>query len=162
MVENWEIHWKDYYKILQVDSSAEPEVIKAARDKLAFKYHPDRFKSPDADGRMKGINEAFEILGNIQKKGQYDLSYFQNKSSGDGFSKSEAVENEVDLADYFTQRNIKFKDKIPNGGSFWIIGGHELDSVIEELKEMGVAFHYAKNGGKASGQRPAWFYKKNA
>jgi len=41
MEENLEINWKDYYRILQVHSSAEPEVIAGAYNKLLHKYHPD-------------------------------------------------------------------------------------------------------------------------
>ena len=65
MKENWETHWKDYYKILQVHPSAEQEVVKAARDRLAGKYHPDVNKEPIAHERMKDINEAYEVLGNL-------------------------------------------------------------------------------------------------
>ena len=39
--EDWELHWKDYYKILQVHSSAEPEIIEAAYKRLVKKYHPE-------------------------------------------------------------------------------------------------------------------------
>jgi len=62
MRENWEINWKDYYKILQVHPLAEPEVVKAAFDRLARKYHPDINKDQTALARMKDLNEAFEII----------------------------------------------------------------------------------------------------
>jgi hypothetical protein len=75
MKENWENNWKDYYQILQVHPSAEPEVIEAANKKLAFKYHPDHNKSQDADQRMKEINEAYEILSNPEKKRRYHEAY---------------------------------------------------------------------------------------
>ena len=55
MPENWEIHWEDYYEILQIHHSAEPEIIKAAYGKLAQKYHPDINKDPAAGERMKKI-----------------------------------------------------------------------------------------------------------
>ena len=62
----------DYYKVLQVDPSAEPEVITAAYRRLAFKYHPDTNKAPDAEGRMRRINEAYEILSNPVQRATYD------------------------------------------------------------------------------------------
>ena len=52
----------DPYKILQVDSEAEPEVIEAAYRRLARKYHPDVAIGPDAQGRMVRINQAWEML----------------------------------------------------------------------------------------------------
>ena len=79
MPENWEINWKDYYKILQVHPGAEQEVIKAAFDKLAKKYHPDLNKNPAAENRMKDINEAFEVLGNLEKRRLYHPTYVLNK-----------------------------------------------------------------------------------
>jgi len=82
MNENWENHWKDYYLILQVHASAEPEVIKAAHNKLALKYHPDVNKDPTATQRMKDINEAYEILSNTEKRNRYHLAYLQRMGKG--------------------------------------------------------------------------------
>ena len=59
---------KDYYKILQVDPSAEPEVIDAAYKRLALKYHPDTNQSPDSRLRMQDLNRAYEILRNPKKR----------------------------------------------------------------------------------------------
>jgi len=61
MKENWENNWKDYYQILQVHPSAEPEVVKAAYDKLARKYHPDFNKASSALQRMGKANPAARI-----------------------------------------------------------------------------------------------------
>ena len=77
MKESWEIHWKNYYKILQIDPSAEPEVVKAAYDRLARKYHPDLSKDATSSGRMKDLNEAFEILNHPQKRERYYAAYCQ-------------------------------------------------------------------------------------
>jgi DnaJ-class molecular chaperone len=77
MKENWEIYWKDYYRILQVHPSAEQEVIKGAYEKLARKYHPDLNKDTTANKRMKDINEAFEVLGDLEKRRQYHPVWLQ-------------------------------------------------------------------------------------
>jgi len=63
----------DYYKILGVDRSASTDQIKAAYRKLAMKYHPDR--NPDnasAEEKFKEATEAYEVLGDSQKRTQYD------------------------------------------------------------------------------------------
>ncbi|MEW6231596.1 MAG: DnaJ domain-containing protein [Chloroflexota bacterium] len=70
---------KDYYKVLQVDPEAEPEVIAAAFRRLAAKYHPDVNPSPDADHRMKEFNVAYEVLGDAARRAQYDQSRAQAK-----------------------------------------------------------------------------------
>ena len=53
----------DPYKILQVDSEAEDEVIQAAYRRLARKYHPDLAETPEAAARMSAINAAWELIG---------------------------------------------------------------------------------------------------
>ena len=64
---------RDFYRILQVDPAAEPEVIDAAHLKLAKKYHPDTTESSDDTlRRMQDINEAFSVLGDAKKRAQYD------------------------------------------------------------------------------------------
>ncbi len=61
----------DFYKILQVDPEADPDVIEAAYKRLARKYHPDLNKSPDANQRMKEINLAYEVLGDEGRRLEY-------------------------------------------------------------------------------------------
>ncbi len=73
---------KDYYEVLGVSRDASQEEIKKAFRKLALKYHPDRNKSPEAEEKFKEINEAFSVLGNPEKRRQYD----QYGSVGDDFS----------------------------------------------------------------------------
>jgi molecular chaperone DnaJ len=63
----------DYYKTLGVDKKATPEEIKRAYRKLARTYHPDR--NPDdkqAEARFKEISQAHDVLGDPEKRKQYD------------------------------------------------------------------------------------------
>lgn len=62
------------YQLLQVDPYADPEIIDAAYKRLAFKYHPDRDKSPEASQRMQTINEAKRILSDPNMRERYDRS----------------------------------------------------------------------------------------
>lgn len=61
---------KDYYKILGVDKTATPEEIKKAFRKLAHQYHPD--KQGGDESKFKEVNEAYQVLGNAEKRKQYD------------------------------------------------------------------------------------------
>ncbi len=63
---------KDYYKILGISKNASQDEIKKAFRQLARKYHPDVNKDADAEDKFKEINEAFQVLGNPEKRAQYD------------------------------------------------------------------------------------------
>ena len=67
------MEYKDYYKVLGVDKKASQEEIKKAYRKLAVKYHPD--KNPGdkkSEEKFKEINEANDILGDVEKRKKYD------------------------------------------------------------------------------------------
>ncbi|MGO8947672.1 MAG: molecular chaperone DnaJ [Ktedonobacterales bacterium] len=63
---------RDYYEILGVARSASEEDIKKAFRRLARQYHPDVNKEKGAEERFKEINEAYEVLGDAQKRQAYD------------------------------------------------------------------------------------------
>lgn len=67
----------DHYEVLQVAPSAEPEVIRAAFRALARKYHPDFGGDPR---RMMELNEAWNVLGDRQRRAAYDASRFRSRS----------------------------------------------------------------------------------
>lgn len=67
------MEYKDYYKILRVDKSASDSEIKQAYRKLAKKYHPDLNQGDEkASEKLKEINEAYEVLGDKEKRKKYD------------------------------------------------------------------------------------------
>lgn len=67
----------DFYDVLGVGRDASQDEIKRAFRKLAFKYHPDRNKMPDAEERFKEISEAYAILSDPKKRQQYDVQGFE-------------------------------------------------------------------------------------
>jgi len=62
----------DPYKVLQVDSQADHEVIESAYRRLARKYHPDVSSEPDAHEQMIAINKAWEQLRDPVKRAAVD------------------------------------------------------------------------------------------
>ncbi|GAC1647213.1 MAG: molecular chaperone DnaJ [Gemmatimonadaceae bacterium] len=64
---------KDYYAVLGVPASAAPDAIKKQYRKLAKKYHPDSNASdPKAAERFKEVSEAYQVIGDAEKRKQYD------------------------------------------------------------------------------------------
>ncbi len=63
----------DYYEVLNVSREATDEEIKKAYRKLALQYHPDRNPGDHkAEEKFKEINEAYEVLGDAQKRSHYE------------------------------------------------------------------------------------------
>src|SRR6266536_2296176 len=67
-MESWTA---DHYRILQVDPSADVDVILAAYRVLARRFHPDHAGD---DAMMKRLNAAWEILGDKERRAEYDRS----------------------------------------------------------------------------------------
>jgi len=110
---------KDYYKILGVERSSSKDDIKKAFRKLAHKYHPDK-KGGD-EGKFKEVNEAYSVLSDDKKKGEYDAygRVFEggSGSSGQGFSGAD-----FDFSDLFRQ-----------GGGQGFSGGINMEDIFENF-----------------------------
>jgi DnaJ-class molecular chaperone len=68
------VQYKDYYKTLGVAKSASAKEIKSAYRKLAREWHPDvnPTRKKQAEEKFKDISEAYEVLGNAEKRKKYD------------------------------------------------------------------------------------------
>src|SRR6266481_1929526 len=65
--------FKDYYATLGVAKTANEKEIKQAYRKLARKHHPDvNPGDKSAETKFKAINEAYEVLGDPEKRKKYD------------------------------------------------------------------------------------------
>src|SRR5947199_10771311 len=64
---------QDYYAVLGVPASASQDEIKKQYRKLAAKHHPDKNPNdPKAADKFKSISEAYQTLGDAEKRKQYD------------------------------------------------------------------------------------------
>ena len=75
---------KDFYEVLGVSRDAAPEEIKKAYKRLARQHHPDRNKGDrNAEERFKDVAEAYQVLGDAEKRAQYDRFGRSGFSGGD-------------------------------------------------------------------------------
>ncbi len=101
---------RDYYEILGVAKDSSDSEIKKAYRKLAMKYHPDR--NPDdkeAVANFKEATEAYEVLKDSEKRGQYDQYGHSGPSMGSGFGQGSGFEG-FDFGDIFSNFGDIFGD----------------------------------------------------
>jgi molecular chaperone DnaJ len=92
----------DYYEILSVSRSASEQEIKSAYRKLAVKYHPD--KNPgnkEAEEKFKEAAEAYSVLGDPQKRAQYDRFGHSGLGASGGFDPTIFSGFEDIIGDFF-------------------------------------------------------------
>lgn len=81
---------KDYYEVLGLKKGASENDIKRAYKRLASKHHPDKNQgSKEAEAKFKEINEAYEVLGDAEKRAAYDQyghAAFEQGGGAGGFS----------------------------------------------------------------------------
>jgi DnaJ-class molecular chaperone len=104
----------NYYDILKVNISSSQSEIKSAYRKLSMKYHPD--KGGDAE-KFKQINEAYQTLGDVEKKNIYDMKNnnpFMDNNTGDMnnifkmfFNKNDPFSNHFFQTNGNTNSNIR-------------------------------------------------------
>jgi len=106
----------DHYDVLQISVTAEPETVHRVYRILAQRFHPDNRDTGSAE-RFRALSEAYDVLGNPERRAQYDITYQQLKqerwrlvSSGEGsendFSFEQAVRLTV-LEALYTQRRVQ-------------------------------------------------------
>ncbi|WP_114783073.1 DnaJ C-terminal domain-containing protein [Botryobacter ruber] len=125
------MEYKDYYKILGVDKKASQADIKKAYRALAKKYHPDKNKNDQAAEEMfKNISEAYEVLGDEEKRKQYDQlgsNWKQYQQGGFGGGQYQGFGGRGgfggDAGDVFGSDFSDFFQQFFGGGGFGQAGG---------------------------------------
>ena len=120
----------NYYKILNVSTTATQEEIKNAYRTLAKKYHPDSNPTIDTTQEFQKITEAYEVLSDVNKRRSYDSStmYTQSETVYKSYTKTKE-ESEFDFDDWindYLRRKRQKERKFTDDGKW----------EIEKLKEL--------------------------
>ena len=102
---------KDLYSILNVTKDSDEKEIKKSYKKLAFQYHPDKNKDPEAIPKFKEISEAYEILTKPEKKKIYDQFGYEAVSE-----QCEGFTSPIDL--FQSLFNVDFTSQMRGGNIF--------------------------------------------
>jgi len=92
---------RDYYEVLGVSKDASKDEIKKAYRKLAKKYHPDVSEEENASEKFKEAQEAWDVLGDQQKRAQYDQFGHAGQNAGQGFGGFGGAEDFGGFGDIF-------------------------------------------------------------
>lgn len=129
---------KDYYQVLGVDESADKKAIKAAYRKLARKYHPDINSEADAEEKFKEVAEAYEVLGNKEKRAEYDqLRKHGAAGSHQGFGQGHADQG-------------GFRYHYESGGG----AEHDFSDFFEQFFSKGESYHRPSKGQDIEAELP--------
>jgi curved DNA-binding protein len=132
---------KDYYKTLGLEKSASPEDIKKAYRKLVRQYHPDVSKHKDATEKTKEINEAYGVLGDVEKRAAYDDLGRRGHQTREGFQPPPDWASQYDFsgagggaedffADLFANMGRRGRKGAGYGGAGFQMRGEDIHAAI--------------------------------
>lgn len=102
---------KDYYRTLGLDRNASQVEIKKAYRRLALRYHPDRNQNDrEAENTFKEIGEAYEVLGDPEKRSSYDR--FGTDQLSGGFQPEDFFGG-LNFKELFREFDLRYDDEIP-------------------------------------------------
>ncbi len=109
---------RDYYEVLGVSKDASESEIKKAYRKKAMKFHPDRNSDdPEAERKFKEASEAYEVLGDEQKRQRYDQFGHRGVNGGGGFGGGASGFEDIGFEDIFSRFSDIFGGEFGGGRS---------------------------------------------
>lgn len=159
---------KDYYEVLGVAKGARQEDVKRAYRKLALKWHPDKNPdNPEAEERFKEASEAYSVLGDRQKRAEYD-AYGHNMGADPGWDPFEGFRNHFGsdiFEEFFGRRHTaghrRRKSAEPRGSDILInmnlsfaesVAGTSRDIVVDRTAKCQVCDGAGGEGVDVCGQ----------
>lgn len=139
----------DYYKILGVDKNIPQKDVRKAYIKRAKQFHPDLHPDdPKAKAKFQALNEAFDVIGNAEKREKYD-QYGEQWRNADAFNTSGGMGNQDGTYNWRSPDG----DSSFNGfdfSSFGNSGGGGFSSFFEQLFGGGHSRHHRASDYRAN------------
>ena len=143
----------DYYEILGVSSSACSDEIRKTFRKLSRRYHPDVSKEENAEEIYQKITEAYEVLGDEDKRRDYDLNYsYLKKQNNDSKMKSDKQDYTEDETNKL--RIIKLKEQM-------VTVLKKMDVLNKEYEEIRKSFRYENKVDEMEACRDGFIFINN-
>lgn len=143
----------DYYEILGVSSLASSDEVRKAFRMLSRRYHPDVSKEENAEEIYQKITEAYEVLGNEEKRRDYDLNYsYLKKQNNDSKMKSDNQDYTED--DINKLRIIKLKEQM-------VTVLKKMDVLNKEYEEIRKSFRYENKVDEMEACRDGFIFINN-
>ena len=136
---------QDHYKLLGIAPSADTKQINEAYHKLAFQFHPDRNQNnPEANKKMREINEAYTTLSDATKRKEYDIPLGYHAIAPKFKAGSKVIINSHSSSPYRDHTGIVDQEPVKDTFRFWYMVRFESKTFStinrfaeEELSKIG-------------------------
>lgn len=145
----------DLYNILGIPKESSDDEIKKAYRKLALKYHPDKNPNDlEAENKFKEISSAYSIIGDPEKRKNYDLYGTDKSQKNSGFSDNpfDQMRSSGFFDDFFYGRNQR-RDPIRGDDTRKPLQIDFMDAVNGAVKNINLEFSYSCTSCKGTGAK---------
>ncbi len=153
---------KNYYEILKVPKTASEDEIKKAYRNLAKTYHPDSNpNNKNAEEKLKEINEAYDVIGNPQKRKEYDIQINKSFTTTNQSSKTDNSFTTTDFTNFIfkddieeynkkREKYIKIIDEIePKFNEYGLTLKNEKAKILNTPWNLNIQYNYFDNKEKS-------------
>ena len=117
--------------------------------------------SPKADKRSSTAKAERAVTEKkaVSKPAQMRFVFSNVGKGGSALGITGESNDDRDIIAFLRENDVEYIDKREKGGALWIVGGIEMQKIVETCEEFGVHFEFKKNGGKATKNRDGWWAK---
>lgn len=148
-------------KPTSVEKPAESEKRETKGTKSDALQPKTAMNSPKADKRSSSEKAERPVTEKktVSKPAQMRFVFSNAGKGGSALGITGESNDDRDIIAFLRENDVEYIDKREKGGALWIVGGNEMQKIVETCEEFGVHFEFKKNGGKATKNRDGWWAK---